>query len=269
MLQHQMGLTLQWGLTPWGVQQWWIEPAMGCVWSDAWCPKILAVFQPSTDLVCQIVLQQGPDQSKMRLVPSPDPPELEPGWVWLWGQGTQKKICAYPIPPLSELERRIIAIGHCWESKLFFLVQQLRTAPGKGDPRAGSTGREETLLRAVLEASEDLDPDLGVGTGTQVSQALWLQCCQLLWRWLLKLSVVFPFRCLVWTCKTTCMRCLSGFPFYLNKCLFSLTVFDCRVEFQSRTVQAQNLDKSFLEVFWKTPLSQTVSALWRGLVVEV
>lgn len=153
---------------------------MGCVWSDAWCHKIVAGFQPSTDLVCQIVLQHGPDQSKMRMVPSPDPPELGPGWVWLWGQGTQKKICAYPIPPLSELERRIIAIGHCWESKLFFLVQQLRTAPRKGDPRAGSTGREERLLWAVLEASEDLDPDLGVGTGTQVSRALWLQCCQLL-----------------------------------------------------------------------------------------
>lgn len=45
---------------------------------------------------------------------------------------------------------------------------RLRTAPGKGDPRAGSMGREEMLLRAVLEASEDLDPDLGVGTDTQV-----------------------------------------------------------------------------------------------------
>lgn len=54
---------------------------------------------------------------------------------------------------------------------------------------------------------------------------------------------------------------MFGFLFYLKKRLFFLTVFDCRVEFQSRTVQAQNLDKSFLEVFWKTPLSQTVSAL--------
>lgn len=62
--------------------------------------------------------------------------------------------------------------------------------------------------------------------------------------------------------------CLFGFLFFLNKRLFSLSALGCRVEFQSRTVLAQDLEEeSFLELFWKTfwlpqPVSSLVSCGW-------
>jgi len=43
------------------------------------------------------------------------------------------------------------------------------------------------------------------------------------------------------------------FGFLLYKWLFFLGAFGCRVELQSRTVLAQNLEEeSFLELFWKS-----------------
>ena len=61
---------------------------------------------------------------------------------------------------------------------------------------------------------------------------------------------------------TTCMSCLLGGLFILNKCFLSLSALEYKVGFQSRVVLAQNLkDEFFLETFWKSLLlSQPVSA---------
>lgn len=58
----------------------------------------------------------------------------------------------------------------------------------------------------------------------------------------------------------------AWFSFLLYKCLFSPTACGCSIEFQSRTVLAQNVEEeSFLELFWKTLwLRQPVSSLVSG-----
>lgn len=49
---------------------------------------------------------------------------------------------------------------------------------------------------------------------------------------------------------TTCMSCLLGGLFILNKCFLSLSALEYKVGFQSRVVLAQNLkDELFLETF--------------------
>lgn len=67
------------------VQQWWIELAMGCIWPGTRCYKILAGFQPSTSLVCQIVLKQVTDQSKAWTISQPWP-------AWMRGWGVQLEL---------------------------------------------------------------------------------------------------------------------------------------------------------------------------------